>query len=155
MQTKVYTHETPLVHDILGEFGGKPWIRIERNNVGKAYGPGGVRRVIELLKESLRLPLAQMPGKVREALQAASQMRLITFGTPSDPDIRGLLACAPLRGVCLVIECKVNGKKLRDDQENRASMYRGMGAVHISAWQVEDVYKGLAEAGVPEELLRG
>ncbi len=90
---------------------------------------------------------------IRKALALIGQTRLITFGTPSDPDIRGLLACDPLRGHCLVIECKVPGKRLRDDQDNRREMYIGMGAVHITAWSVDDVYTGLADAGVPQELL--
>lgn len=156
MERKNYTHETPLMMDILKEFGRYPALRLERNNVGEAYGVGGVRKLITIIEEALRKPASAM-ALLREALKFSRQIRPVTFGVPGDPDIRGIIGIAPKRGVVLVIECKTEhgktDKARRVRQQNRRDMYEGMGAVYCRATQVEDVYTALAAASITREML--
>lgn len=155
---KQYTHETPLMMDILREFGTSPALRLERNNVGVAYGVGAVKRITGILEEALRKPGMAM-ALVREALKALKQSRPVTFGIPGDPDLRGIIGIEPCRGRVLVVECKTEhgstSKERKRLQANRRAMYEGMGAVYIRAEQVSDVYAGLAAAGITEAMVNG
>jgi len=130
---KVYQLESQLVADILMEFGAQPWIRIWRNNVGKAYGAGVVMAAIK-------------SGSV-ESLQ---HQRPIKFGTPGETDTLGFIRLGSQRGRIVGIECKIGNNKLNPDQVAWRSMFENGGGLYILAYQVLDCYLGFKAAGVLE-----
>lgn len=146
LQPKSYTNEMEIVADILIEFGALPWIRVERNNVGTAYGIGIVAQFVK----NIRVAITN-PHRIREILDWFRNQRPIKFGNAGEPDIRGFLtgnANGIHRGRAVYIEAKMPGEKLDPDQVTWRDMAVPRGVLHIVAHSVLEVYQGLQAAGV-------
>lgn len=120
-QPSEYRFESEVQADLLAHFGALPWLRIWRNNVGKAYPVGQA----SLLKQ----------GK---------SCRPVMFGVVGSADIMGIL----VGGRALAIEVKLAGQKLRPEQIAWRDMFVRFGGLHIVATCIEDVYRGLEAEGV-------
>lgn len=80
-------------------------VRLFRNNVGKAYGVGQVKKAVGLL----------MKGQAKAALQTLQRMRPISFGVPGSPDLQGFVLIDK-QPVYLGVEVKTPKGKQRKDQ---------------------------------------
>lgn len=70
--------------------------------------------------------------------------RHLSFGIPGQADLSGILR----DGRRLEIECKSPNGQQSEEQRNFAAMIRQFNGVYILARSVEDVERGLQEAGI-------
>jgi Ni,Fe-hydrogenase III small subunit len=118
-----YVLESEIQADILLAFGAVPYMRIWRQNVGKAY-----------------------PVSMRERIRSGESCRPVMFGSVGQADIMGIIAP---HGRGIAIEVKMPGEHLRPEQVTWRDMWVAKGGLHIIANCVEDVAVCLRAAGVP------
>lgn len=128
-QPSDYRFESEIQADLLEHFGAVPYMRIWRQNVGKAY------------------PVSLIPQ-----LRKGIKCRPVMFGQVGQCDILGFLTGDPVtgknQGRFIGIEVKMPGEKLRPEQLTWRDMMVSRGAIHILATCIDDVYAGLRAAGV-------
>lgn len=145
-EPKVYNNEMEIVADILLEFGAFSWIRVERNNVGLAFGAGIVIALVKAIKSCI-----SDRSRIFSLLENFKRVRPIKFGNAGEPDIRGFLTGNKdgiNRGRAIYIEVKMPGENLEPDQKTWRDMAVPRGIIHITAHSVLEVYEGLIAAGV-------
>ncbi len=74
----------------------------------------------------------------------------VRFGLPGQPDIQGIIKSEPLRGRFFGIELKIKGRKQRPDQLRWQALCESCGGIYVLAYQVDDVWKAFAAAGILE-----
>jgi hypothetical protein len=134
--------ERDIQNEILLEFGAKPWLRIWRQNTGKAYGYSTINGARALLRGN----------NPRAALQMLDHAQLVTYGQPGAADIQGILSMNRLGfsdGRFLAIEVKRVGGKQTDEQLAWQAMVQGKGGIYILAHSLLEVRMDLRSLGYP------
>jgi len=128
-------------HAILLHFGALPWVRIWRQNTGKAYGYSIVAGAIGQMKN----------GNFRAGYDLLKHAQLTTYGTPGSADIQGLLGprTGSNGGRFLAIEVKGAQGVQSDEQIAWQAMIEAKGGIYILAKTVEDVQVALRGYGYP------
>jgi hypothetical protein len=131
--------------EILLEFGALPWMRIARQNTGKAFGYSTVKAALDHM----------LRGRFEVGLNLLKHAQLVTYGTPGQADIQGLIEYTYIGkglrsmklGRFLAIEVKKPGEKQDDDQVKWQAMIERHGGLYILAHSVADVWTVLNAEG--------
>ncbi len=127
---------------ILLEFGALPWLTIWRQNTGKAYGYATVKGALANFAQ----------GRWEAGLALLKHAQLVTFGTPGQADIQGIIGeygWQLEKGRFLGIEVKRPGEKQTNEQIAWEAMVKRRGGLYILAFSVEDVRAALRQEGYP------
>lgn len=130
--------------EILLAFGALPWLRIWRQNTGKAYGFSLVSAARALL----------LRGNFQAGLEALKRMPLVTYGQPGASDVQGILKHSVLGlegtrtiGRFIAIEVKRPGEEQTEEQKRWQAMVESQGGLYILATSVDDVSAALKAEG--------
>lgn len=132
--------EREVQNAILLAFGALSWLRIWRQNTGKAYGFSQVKAALDHM----------MRGRFEIGMQTLRHAQLTTYGTPGAADIQGILQASRYgftAGRFLAIEVKGKGGKQSEEQEKWQAMIETHGGLYILAYSVEDVWAALKREG--------
>ena len=126
--------EKSIQNAILRAYATRPDMRLARANTGAGVPYSVVKDALGLLR----------CGDVQGAARVLSSARPVTFGTPGQADLGGIIAGAGRR---LEVEVKSPTGRQSPEQKQYQGIIERFGGVYILARSVADVSEGLRRAG--------